>query len=222
MPRDSAAWERFDLAALCDAIIRERGVVKACKALGLDRGIVWLYLAKHPEAQAAVWQARQETAHALWDECVQIADDSSLDPRDRHIRIDTRMRVAGKLNQRAYGDQPRSLTQTYVAGDVQLVADENTRRAMIEARERFLQRSSDIDRHAPAAPLASPGVVRPQPQLQAGTPIGQTQSPEDPQLAWMKSYEQSAENQPQAIVQPGATFTPYWEPHGVSEADLYG
>lgn len=126
------------LATFCDAIIRERGVAKACKALALDRKHVWLYLAKNPEAQAAVWQARQHTAHALYDECVQIADDSKLDPRDRHIRIDTRMRVAGKLNQRAYGDQPRNLTQTYVAGDVQVVADEEARRVMIQARERFL------------------------------------------------------------------------------------
>ena len=166
------------LAALCDAIIRERGVVKACKALGLDRSIVWLYLAKHPEAQAAVWGARHETSHALYDECLQIADDSSLDPRDRHIRIETRMRVAGKLNQRTYGDQPRNLTQTYVAGDVQIMADENTRTAMIEARERFLQRSPDSD-SASCAPSASPGEVTPGPKIQAGTPIGSTHAPED-------------------------------------------
>jgi len=148
------------LAVFCDAIIRERGVAKACKAMGLDRKLVWLYLAKHPEAQAAVWQARQETAHALYDECVHIADDSSLDPRDRHIRIDTRMRVAGKLNQRAYGDPgPRTLHQTYVAGDVQVVADEETRRKMIEARQRFLKPSPDIARRSLDAVSASSGVV---------------------------------------------------------------
>ena len=34
------------------------------------------------------------------------------------------MRVAGNLNQRAYGDPgPRNLTQMYVAGDVEVVAD---------------------------------------------------------------------------------------------------
>src|SRR5262249_10455104 len=64
------------LTAFCDAIIRERGVLRACKALELDRGQAWLYLAKHPEAQAAVWLARQEAAHALFDECCEIADNA--------------------------------------------------------------------------------------------------------------------------------------------------
>jgi len=177
------------LAAFCEAEIRERGVAKGCKALALDQNLVWFYLAKHPEAQGAVWQARQETAHALYDECVQIADDSKPDPRDRHIRIDTRMRVVGKLNQRAYGDQPRSLTQTYVAGDVQLMADENTRKAMIQARERFLQRGTDIARRSLDAPSASPEVVRPHPENKAATAIGSTTAPEDPYVTRMRSFE---------------------------------
>src|SRR5690349_8859617 len=91
------------LAALCDAIIEEKGVAKACKALGLHRKNVWLYLAKHPEAQAAVSLARQETAHALFDECCEIADNTQReDWAIARLRIETRMRVAGKLNQRAY------------------------------------------------------------------------------------------------------------------------
>jgi hypothetical protein len=138
--------------------MKERGVLKACKALGWDRGQVWLYLAKHPEAQAAVWQARQESAHSLFDECCEIADNAKReDWAIARLRIETRMRIAGKLNQRTYGDQPRSLTQTYVQGDVQIVATEEQRRSMIDARQRFLmQRNPVIARHSLDAPSASP------------------------------------------------------------------
>src|SRR5215467_5143901 len=113
------------LGVLCDAIIKEKGVAKVCKALGLDRKNVWLYLAKHPEAKAAVWGARQETADSMYDECIQIADNAKReDWAIARLRIETRMRAAGKLNQRTYGDQPRSLHQTYVAGNVEIKADE--------------------------------------------------------------------------------------------------
>jgi hypothetical protein len=178
------------LTAFCDAIIRERGVIKACKALGLDRSIVWLYLAKHPEAQAAVWGARQETSHALYDECIQIADDSSLDPRDRHIKIETRMRVAGKLNQRAYGDQPRHLSQTYVAGNVEIKADENTRQALILARQSYLvQRSPDTARHSLPAPSLSPVSVAAEPIKQPGEASNSTTASDDPHIIHMRSFE---------------------------------
>jgi hypothetical protein len=182
-PRARSTRPSFDdpasLAAFCDAIIRERGVAKACKSLGLDRKLVWLYLSKHPEAHAAVWHARQETAHALYDECIQIADDAKLDPRDRHIRIETRMRVAGKLNQRTYGEQPRPGTQVNVlgAGEVKLVCDANTRQALIQERQRLLE----------AGPKRLPEPE--QPKLQAGTPIGPTIVPEDPKITQMKSLE---------------------------------
>jgi hypothetical protein len=186
------------LGTLYDAIVREKGVAKACKALGLDRKTVWLYLAKHPEAQAAASQARQETAHSLFDECCEIADNAKReDWAIARLRIETRMRIAGKLNQRTYGDQPRSLTQTYVQGDVQIVATEEQRRSMIDARQRFLmQRNPEIARHSLDAPSASPGVVRPQPKNQAGTPIGSTTAPEDPLVIHMRSFENgSSEDQ---------------------------
>lgn len=186
--KDISTRETLDtgegLTAFCDAIIRERGVLRACNALGVDRGQVWLYLAKHPEAQAAVWQARQEAAHALFDECCEIADNAKReDWAIARLRIETRMRAAGKLNQRAYGDQPRNLTQTYVQGDVQIIATEEQRRAMIEARQKFLDKGKtgtgrDTGRHSLGAPSASPGVVTPQ--------------PEDPHTIHMRSFENGA------------------------------
>ena len=80
---------------------------------------------------------------------------------------------------------------------VEVVCDEATRQAMIAAREQFLR---DGKKPQPE-----------QPKLQPGKPIGRTELP----------GEQPSEDQEQALVPGGATFTPYWEPHGVSEKDLY-
>jgi hypothetical protein len=68
---------------------------------------------------------------------------------------------------------------------------------MIDARQRFLmQRNPEIARHSLDAPSASPGVVRPQPKNQAGTPIGSTTAPEDPLVIHMRSFENgSSEDQ---------------------------
>jgi len=192
--------ERLDLdtteglGALCDAIIKEKGVARACKALGLDRKTVWLYLARHPEAQAAAWLARQECAHALFDECCEIADNAKReDWAIARLRIETRMRAAGKLNQRAYGDQPRHLSQTYVAGNVEIKSDENTRQALILARQHYLGQSSpDTAKHLLAAPSASPVAIPPEPIKQTGKPICSATEPEDPLAVHMRSFEKDS------------------------------
>ena len=105
-----------------------------------------------------------------------------------------------------------------------VVCTAEQRRAMIEARERFLNRRADIATDSPSADPAPGGeLMNPatQPKLQPGTPIGRTQVPEDPQIAWLRSYGLSPEDEQEAMIPGGATFTPFWEPHAVSEADLY-
>ena len=41
----------------------------------------------------------------LADECISIADNPTLDPNDKRIRIDTRLRLIGKWNAKKYGDK---------------------------------------------------------------------------------------------------------------------
>jgi hypothetical protein len=59
----------------------------------------------YPELDEAIPRAREEGTHVLADQCLEIADDASLDPKDRRVRIDTRLRLIGKWNVRAYGDK---------------------------------------------------------------------------------------------------------------------
>jgi hypothetical protein len=60
--------------------------------------------------------AREDQADALADEMLDIADDSSLDPNDRRVRIDTRKWVASKMKPRVYGDK----VQTEMTGRLTL------------------------------------------------------------------------------------------------------
>ena len=50
-------------------------------------------------------RARERGTHQLADECIAIADDPTLDPADKRVRIDTRIRLIGKWNQKKYGDK---------------------------------------------------------------------------------------------------------------------
>jgi hypothetical protein len=58
-----------------------------------------------PEFDAAIPRARMDGTDVLAEECLQIADDNKLEPADKRIRIDTRLRLIGKWNARQYGNK---------------------------------------------------------------------------------------------------------------------
>jgi hypothetical protein len=62
------------------------------------------WLSNDPDAFAHSARARELGCDALADECIEIADDTTLKPDERRIRIDTRLRLIGKWSQR-YGDK---------------------------------------------------------------------------------------------------------------------
>lgn len=56
-------------------------------------------------------RARIDGTHYMADDCIRIADDPMLEPADKRVRVDTRLRLIGKWNRKVYGDH------TTVAGD---------------------------------------------------------------------------------------------------------
>jgi len=60
---------------------------------------------KYPEFAKLSMRAREHGTHVLADQCIEIADDPILDPQDKRIRIDTRIRLIGKWNAKKYGDK---------------------------------------------------------------------------------------------------------------------
>lgn len=61
--------------------------------------------AKHGEFAQLSARAREHGTHVLADQCIEIADDPLMDPADKRVRIDTRIRLIGKWNAKRYGDK---------------------------------------------------------------------------------------------------------------------
>lgn len=60
---------------------------------------------ENPEYCHLSTRARENGTHVMADQCISIADDPTLDPNDKRIRIDTRLRLIGKWNAKKYGDK---------------------------------------------------------------------------------------------------------------------
>jgi hypothetical protein len=66
---------------------------------------VWRWENDNEEFRKLSARAREIGTHNLADECIGIADDPTIDPQDKRIRIDTRIRLIGKWNAKRYGDK---------------------------------------------------------------------------------------------------------------------
>jgi hypothetical protein len=70
-----------------------------------DITTVYEWETKNGEFSQLSARAREAGTHSLADECIEIADDPLLDPADKRVRIDTRIRLIGKWNAKRYGDK---------------------------------------------------------------------------------------------------------------------
>lgn len=97
------------------------------------------WLNQHAEFRESYLRARERQADTIFDECLEIADDSSRDTKlvgrednetevcntefvqRAKLRIDTRMRMAGKLSPKKYGDAVQMKHTDADGGPVQQV-----------------------------------------------------------------------------------------------------
>lgn len=97
-----------------------RGLAHVCAADDMPSpSAVYKWLASEPDFVEKYLRAREAQSHLLLDECMDIADDGTNDfvmtdkgpalDRDHiarsKLRVETRMRMAGKLNPKRYGDK---------------------------------------------------------------------------------------------------------------------
>lgn len=69
------------------------------------RSTVYGWLAAHKEFSDLYARAQEDRAEVLADQLLDIADDASLDPNDRKVRLDTRKWIASRLKPGKYGDR---------------------------------------------------------------------------------------------------------------------
>jgi hypothetical protein len=107
---------------------------KACRELGLNEASVRYWLNKDAESFTHSARARELGCDALADECIEIADDPLIDPADKRIKIDTRIRLIGKWSQR-YSDKLAITNKTEVTHRYDL---DNLPDAELDQLERIL------------------------------------------------------------------------------------
>lgn len=98
-------------AKICKAIANGSTLIKAAESVGYAFFTVARWSEKYPDFNVAYSQARETQAETLADQIVALADDESLPPESRRIRVEARKWVASKLKPKRYGDR------TILAGD---------------------------------------------------------------------------------------------------------
>ncbi len=89
---------------ICIKLSEGNSLRKICKEMKLAESTVRYNLSKNEDYFAHSTRARELGCDALADECLEIADDATIEAADKRIRIDTRIRLIGKWSQR-YGDK---------------------------------------------------------------------------------------------------------------------
>jgi len=98
------ALEPKQIEAICTGLSSGHSLRAISRELGIAESTVRYALKADPEAFAQTARARDLGCDALADECIEISDNSTLDPADRRVRIETRLKLIGKWSQR-YGDK---------------------------------------------------------------------------------------------------------------------
>jgi hypothetical protein len=98
---------------ICNRMAEGKSLRAVCRDLELKESSVRYWLTKSEEAFAHSARARELGCDALADECLEIADDDTIKPDEKRIRIDTRIRLIGKWSQR-YSDKLAITNKTEV------------------------------------------------------------------------------------------------------------
>jgi hypothetical protein len=92
--------------AICDRIAGGESLKAICNDPKMPgKTAVFKWLGVHKDFAEKYARARETQADAIFDEVLDIADDSDLDPQDRRVKIDARKWMAGKLRPKIYGDK---------------------------------------------------------------------------------------------------------------------
>ena len=141
---------------ICEELSNGVSLARICARPQMpSQGTIYRMLAEEPFFREIYTRARESAAHTLFDQMIDIADDSSRDlladgsannaaiARAR-IQIETRARVAGKLAPRVYGERIEQLTQAVTINNNTLAIDaraldgsqrESLRAMLLQARD---------------------------------------------------------------------------------------
>ena len=110
---------------ICERLSLGQTLSSICNLKGMPSyTTIWRWEQRIEEFRTNSAHARKIGTHALADDCIRIADDPEMDPADKRVRIDTRLRLLGKWNARQYGDKieientgSKPMAVTFTIGD---------------------------------------------------------------------------------------------------------
>lgn len=92
--------------AICERLADGESLRSICRDDDMpSKSTVFKWLGLIPAFADQYARARETQADSLADDIVDIADNKTLEPNDKRVRIDARKWLAGKLRPRAYGDK---------------------------------------------------------------------------------------------------------------------
>lgn len=107
-------------AKICERLAHGEPLAKICRDPDMPGySTVRRWEDEKPEFQALSLRARQDGTHFLADDSLRIADDDQIDTQRAKLMIDTRLRLIGKWNAKAYGDKLETTLQGPNGGPVQ-------------------------------------------------------------------------------------------------------
>lgn len=123
-----------NIPTIVNGLAGGKSMRQICRDEGWAESTVRLDLAQQEQWVAQTARAREIGSDAIADECIEIADNTSEEPADRRIRIDTRLKLIGKWSQR-YSDRVKIVGGTpgednpvqHQHGLMEEMADEVTR-----------------------------------------------------------------------------------------------
>lgn len=108
-PKGSIEFEDDVIAELIERTEKGEPLTKICQDHRMPkRRTVYDWIESDQQFAARFHDARARGIHALAEECLEIADTPAKDPTevaDKRLRIDTRLRLAGKWLPSIYGDK---------------------------------------------------------------------------------------------------------------------
>ena len=91
--------------AICECISAGKSLRKTCAELNFPLRTIFDWVRANPEFSQQYARAMDDRADALAEELQDIADDPTIEPNDKRIRVDARKWIASKLKPKRYGDR---------------------------------------------------------------------------------------------------------------------
>lgn len=91
---------------MCEQLAEGASLRTVCLQEGMpSKATVFRWLRLYPDFADNYSRAKQESADALVEDMLDIADDRADDPQSRRVRVDTRKWIASKMKPKKYGDK---------------------------------------------------------------------------------------------------------------------